>query len=130
MSMRGPDIGIEITWAAGACERSRKGDVLLLLGQQLRLLFVVLNLMAVEGTYLNTGQLRVPRNMCKTKGFELISLSKIRPKKHIPLIRKNERVCLKYARIMFLIEIEYLAKKKDCQNVLEREVLNEKNMFS
>lgn len=31
---------------------------------------------------------------------------------------------------MFLIEIEYLAKKKDCQSVLEREVLNEKNMFS
>ena len=54
MSMRGPDIGIEITWAAGTCERSRKGDVLLLLGQQLRLLFVVLYLMAVEGTYLNT----------------------------------------------------------------------------
>lgn len=73
------------------------------------------------------GQLRVQRNMCKTKGSELISLSKIRPKKHIPLIRKNERVCLKYSRIMFLIEIEHLAKKKECQNVLEREVLNEKN---
>ena len=54
MSMRGPDIGIEITWAAGTCERSRKGDVLLLLGQQLRLLFVVLYSMAVEGTYLKT----------------------------------------------------------------------------
>lgn len=68
------------------------------------------------------GQLRVQRNMCKTKGSELISLSKIRrPKKAYPFDKKERKS---------LFKIEYLAKKKDCQSVLEREVLNEKNMFS